>query len=43
MASRVGEAVGNITRRAGSSGTYLSLSDIEHDRRRFLRDEDLSG
>jgi hypothetical protein len=34
--SSFGEAVGNITRQAGSSGAYLS--DIEHDRHRFLRD-----
>lgn len=36
--SSVGEAVGYITRQAGSSGAYLS--DIEHDRRRFMRDDE---
>jgi hypothetical protein len=37
--SSVGEAVGYVTRQAGSSAAYLS--DIEHDRRRFMRAEDL--
>jgi hypothetical protein len=36
--SSIGEAVGNLTRRAGASAAYLS--DIEHDRLRFLRDGD---
>jgi hypothetical protein len=36
--SSVGEAVGHVTRQAGSSNAYLS--DIEHDRRRFMRDGD---
>jgi hypothetical protein len=39
-ASSVGEAIGNVTRQAGSSSGYLS--DIEHDRQRFMRDEDLA-
>ncbi|MDF2773482.1 MAG: hypothetical protein K0S86_2979 [Geminicoccaceae bacterium] len=39
--SSVGEAVGYVTRQAGSSAAYLS--DIEHDRRRFMRDEDLDS
>jgi hypothetical protein len=34
----IGEAVGNITRRAGSSAEFLN--DIEHDRRRFMRASD---
>jgi hypothetical protein len=38
--SSVGEAVGNLTRQAGSSAAFLS--DIEHDRRRFLRDADVA-
>lgn len=36
-----GEAIGNLTGQAGSSAAYLS--DIEHDRRRFLTDADLAG
>jgi hypothetical protein len=36
--SSVGEAVGYLTRDAGSSAAYLS--DIEHDRRRFMRDDE---
>jgi len=39
--SSVGEAIGNLTRQAGSSGAYLS--DIEHDRRRFLREADVAS
>jgi len=39
--SSIGEAVGNITRQTGSSRDYLS--DIEHDRQRFMRDGDLSS
>jgi hypothetical protein len=38
--SSIGEAVGNLTRQAGSSAVFLS--DIEHDRRRFLRDADVA-
>jgi hypothetical protein len=38
--SSVGEAIGNVTRQAGSSSAYLS--DIEHDRHRFMHDEDLA-
>ena len=34
----IGEAVGNITRRAGSSAVFLN--DIEHDRRRFMRNSE---
>ena len=36
MVSSVGEAVGNIMRTGGSSSVYLS--DIEHDRSRFMRE-----
>ena len=39
MVSSLGEAIGNITRAVGSSAQYLS--DIEHDRRRFVRDGEL--
>ena len=35
MVSSVGEAIGNITRDGGASSEYLS--DIEHDRTRFMR------
>ena len=38
VVSSAGEAVGYLTREAGSSGAYLS--DIEHDRRRFMRDDE---
>jgi hypothetical protein len=38
--SSIGEAVGNLTRQAGASGAYLS--DIEHDRRRFMRAGELT-
>jgi len=37
--SSVGEAIGNITRNGGSSSDYLS--DIEHDRQRFMRADDV--
>jgi hypothetical protein len=39
--SSVGEAVGNVTRQAASSTAYLS--DIEHNRRRFMRKDDVVG
>lgn len=35
MVSSIGEALGNVTRTPGSSADYLS--DIEHDRSRFMR------
>jgi hypothetical protein len=40
LVSSLGEAIGNVTRQAGASGAYLS--DIEHDRHRFLRADELT-
>ena len=39
--SSFGEAIGNITRAVGSSSDYLS--DIEHDRQRFMRADEVIG
>jgi len=39
IVSSLGEAIGNVTRAAGSSAQYLS--DIEHDRRRFMQEGEL--
>ena len=39
--SSIGEAIGNVTRQAASSAAYLS--EIEHDRQRFMHDGDVVG
>jgi len=39
IVSSLGEAIGNVTRAAGSSAQYLS--DIEHDRHRFMQEGEL--